>query len=156
MQSRLRPQDDDDDTTPQFFVSQNFHISAYLGSLKLGVAEFLTFYLRNVKKSKNFDIASSRYTHFFGRGRVKNTKSVYFWPNYCAIDAIMGVLTMFFEIVMLKPVTGPNFRQKYWFLAILGFSHFLWIQNLTNWPDLRYSQNLAENGPKCVENCCKA
>ena len=37
---------------------------------------------------------------------------------------------MVFEIVMLKPVTGPNFRQKYWFLAILGFSHFLWIQNL--------------------------
>ena len=31
----------------------------------------------------------------------------------CAIDAIMGVLTMFFEIVMFKPVTGPNFRQKY-------------------------------------------
>ena len=31
---------------------------------------------------------------------------------------------MFFEIVMLKPVTGPSFRQKYWYLAILGFHTF--------------------------------
>ena len=74
---------------------------------------------------------------------------------FCAIDVTMGVLTIFFEIVMLKPVTGPKFMRKYWFLAILGFPHFF-IQNLTNWPDLRYSRNLTENDAKCAGNCCKA
>ena len=83
-----------------------------------------------MKKVRKNIIAPSGYTHFLCHDWVKKPKSVYFRSPLWRHLLKYFLFVKCFDILVLRAVTGPNFKENGQFLAIFGFCSLFFQENI--------------------------